>query len=279
MDSTTSSEREEKVDNNLSVMIKKDGIQNYSFNDVSKIDQSTNFNKPTREFKTILLGAPNVGKTALLKRFIIDFYSEQKQLTIKIESESKNMCLNQNMLAKIVIYDTCGNENSMSDIIKCFKEVNGAILIFDISEKETFNCMNTWINLIKKHDVNQRISCILVGAKSDLEKKVDQSDINKFLYENKDIDYVEISNKIGTNVDMVFDKLLKKMNSCQPIPEKEIEEEEDDHRNANDHLVDEVLDNDLSQHLVIVEKQIINDSEKNGIKLSQNKNKNSFCCC
>ena len=48
---------------------------------------------------------------------------------------------------------------------------------------------------------------IIVGTKSDLEKKVDSEKVNEFIQEN-DIEHIEASAKTGNNVDKIFERLV-----------------------------------------------------------------------
>ena len=88
-----------------------------------------------------------------------------------------------------------------------FQRVQGIILMYDITKRETFEHLETWINIIKQ--MTNEIPIILVGNKVDQEDNaengriVEYSEGEDFAREN-DFDFFETSAMDGTNVNKVF---------------------------------------------------------------------------
>lgn len=80
----------------------------------------------------------------------------------------------------------------------------GAIIVFDLTNKESFNNINTWLDMIKENAPEETIK-ILVGNKSDLKtnRMVTKEQIIKLSNDNK-IEYFETSAKDNTGINEAF---------------------------------------------------------------------------
>ena len=102
---------------------------------------------------------------------------------------------------KVILWDTSGNERYRSLAIKNIKYSDGCIIVFDVTSKESFFSVSTWLDLIKV--VYPNFLVILFGNKVDIDKshwEVTNEEINKFIKE-KNLKYFEVSakNNIGIN--------------------------------------------------------------------------------
>jgi Ras-related protein Rab-2A len=156
-------------------------------------------------FKIIIIGDANVGKTCLTLRFINDEYKTSYESTIGVEYGTKIISIKDNRV-KLQIWDTAGQEIFKS-ITKCYyRGASGAILVFDLSNKSTFQNIKKRLNDVKENG-SANISIILVGNKSDLQhREVCDQDINEIVTEYN-LEYIECSAKQNINIDMVFSKL------------------------------------------------------------------------
>jgi small GTP-binding protein len=66
------------------------------------------------------------------------------------------------------IWDTAGQERFKTITSTYYKASNGVILVYDITEKETFNNIPNWLEEVKKH-AGPNAAKLLVGNKCDLE--------------------------------------------------------------------------------------------------------------
>ena len=103
------------------------------------------------EFKVIIVGEPGVGKTSILKKIDGQNYDEMQTPTLapssyNIEFKSKNL---ENVKMFLDIWDTAGQERYRS-LQKCYyKDVEAAILVYDITNSKSYNeLVNFWIKEI-----------------------------------------------------------------------------------------------------------------------------------
>ena len=166
-------------------------------------------------FKYIIIGDPFVGKSNLLLKFCFDKFNEEYQVTIGVEFGTKVIQL-ENQEIKIQIWDTAGAENFRSITRSYYKNTVCALVVYDISNRETFMKVTDWIEDCKSQ-APKSLNIILVGNKKDLSDKREVSfEEGQDLAEKNKIPFYETSAKTGENVENVFIKsaneILKKIN-------------------------------------------------------------------
>lgn len=118
-------------------------------------------------FTIIIIGDSNVGKTSLLYRLVNNkFNPHNDELTIGVEYGSKQMKLNKNTSVKLKIWDTAGQDTFDTIITTYFKNVAGAIICYDITNRKSFVNVDTWIEKVKNY-CPYTVSTMLVGTKLD----------------------------------------------------------------------------------------------------------------
>ena len=120
-------------------------------------------------FKYIIIGDAAVGKSNLLLRYAHGQFKQEYQLTIGVEFGAKNIQLNDKIY-RIQIWDTAGQENFRSITRAYYKNSVCALVVYDISNKESFNNISSWVEDCKNQSP-KTIFMVLVGNKSDLEDK------------------------------------------------------------------------------------------------------------
>ena len=159
-------------------------------------------------FKIILIGDANVGKTNILSRYISDTFLETSKSTVGVELATKVEQYN-NKKIKIQIWDTAGQERYKSITKTYYKGSKGALIVFDITKKDSFKNVDKWINDLKEFG-DDDVAILLVGNKCDLEDKreVPVEDVKKKA-ELFDIGYCETSALKAKNIDYAFQTLIK----------------------------------------------------------------------
>ena len=158
-------------------------------------------------FKIVLIGESGVGKSNMLSRFTKNEFNLESKATIGVEFATK--CINSNSkVIKAQIWDTAGQERFRAITSSYYKGAMGALLVFDISKKQTFDNLDRWLNEIRAF-TKPEVCIILVGNKSDLAymREVPLDDAVKYAAQQK-IPYFEASALAATNVDKVFEELL-----------------------------------------------------------------------
>ncbi|ARF09118.1 Ras family GTPase [Catovirus CTV1] len=123
-------------------------------------------------FKYAFIGDSGVGKTTLLYRLK---YGEYKNAgpTIGIDHYFLQLTAN-NRPVKIHIWDTAGQERFRSITNHFYKNTNVLFIIFDLTNIESFNNVDYWLNDAMNHNTNNAL-IVLIGTKSDLESLVSVS--------------------------------------------------------------------------------------------------------
>lgn len=151
--------------------------------------------------KILLLGDSDIGKTQLVERYITNNFSEISHATIGPNIKSRNIYIN-GATVQADICDTPGLERFQSINVLAFRGMNGAIVVFDLSELNSFNHVKHYFSEIYENSKN-KVATILLGNKCDLDHSVADKDI-KLLEEELNTKYFEVSAKNGTNVDDAF---------------------------------------------------------------------------
>ena len=128
-------------------------------------------------YKILLLGDAAVGKTCFLMQYTENTFQEIHMSTIGLDYKLKNVQLDENKIYKLQIWDTAGQDRFRSITKNYYKGAHGIILLYDVTEKKTFENVRNWIKQIKE-EVNDNVCIILVGNKIDkfIEEKVTQEE-------------------------------------------------------------------------------------------------------
>ena len=161
-------------------------------------------------YKILLLGDSSVGKTCFLMRYTDNTFQEIHMSTIGLDYKLKNVQLDDGKLVKIQIWDTAGQDRFRSITKNYYKGAHGIILIYDITNKKSFENVRTWINQIKE-EVSEKVSIILVGNKiDDEEHRVVATEDGEKIAKELGLMFFECSAKSGVNIDSTFNELVKK---------------------------------------------------------------------
>ena len=154
--------------------------------------------------KIILLGDSYVGKTSLLLKYTDDYFSEVAIATIGAEYKEKMITLN-NRNIRLQIWDTSGQERYRSIAQNFYRGSDGILLVFDVTNKESFENIKFWLN-----DPQVDAKKILIGNKIDLEEhRVISKEKMEKLGEKYNLNSFETSAKTGENVDTIFTEITK----------------------------------------------------------------------
>ena len=153
--------------------------------------------------KYVIIGDSAVGKSNLLLRFTQGSFNSAYQLTIGVEFGSGRIIV-ENEIFRVQIWDTAGQENFRSITRSYYKNSACALLVYDISKKESFESIQSWIEDCK-NSAPETVLMVLVGNKSDLteERKVSEEEGREFAEKNGLL-FFETSAKTGENVKEVF---------------------------------------------------------------------------
>ena len=166
--------------------------------------------KEDYKIKIIVVGDSGVGKTNLINRFASDKFDTNSKSTIGVEFVYKTLKINKEII-KVEVWDTAGEERYRSITSSYYKGANGAIIVYDLTDEESFKNVESWMNeVIKKGKQNMQF--LLVGNKKDLinDRVVsEQKGIDKAKELN--INLFEASALEKNNVNEAFNFLIKEI--------------------------------------------------------------------
>ena len=153
--------------------------------------------------KYIIIGDAAVGKSNLLLRYAHGQFNSEYQITIGVEFGAKNIEIGDK-LYRVQIWDTAGQENFRSITRAYYKNSVCAIVVYDISKRDSFENISTWIEDCRNQSPKS-IYMILVGNKCDLEDRRQVSkEEGQELAQKYGLDFYETSAKTGQNVEEMF---------------------------------------------------------------------------
>jgi len=108
----------------------------------------------------------------------------------------------------LTVWDTCGQEKYKALTRQYFKDAHGVILLYDLTNEESFKGLNSWLTEIRNNS-NKSVSISLVWNKIDInDRKISKEVASEFTIKNG-LFYYEISSKDGINIDRPFENLAK----------------------------------------------------------------------
>lgn len=143
-----------------------------------------------------------------MQRFVKNSFDEFREATIGAAFITKTVELDEGeTIVKFEIWDSAGQERYKSLAPMYYRNANGAIVVFDVTDEFSFERAKSWIDELELQAPNDLI-IKLIGNKSDLKNSSSANTIDEFKIQQycdlKKIEYVETSAKTGENVDLIF---------------------------------------------------------------------------
>ena len=254
--------------------------------------------------KIVFIGNPSTGKTSLLNRICNDKFLPDYDSTIGVDFFTKTIYYNENIF-KIQLWDSAGQEKYRSLIPSYLRGASIIFLVYDLTWRESFDAIKSWLGFVNQYTSKDQVKLVLVGNKSDLERKV-KSEEGKKLAEKEGMLFFETSAKTADGiVDMFYtsfsmidffdsirkgniDENLVKQLIEQNVVNKDKKEDKNKFRNdmvKNFNNDDDVSKNDFLKKRSDKDKNKENKNNKDDniiqIKIERNpdKNKKKKCNC
>ncbi len=161
-------------------------------------------------YKIILLGDQNVGKTAMINRYLRNTFNFYGIQTTGVNIENKEVIIDNNKIT-FRIWDTAGQDRYRNLTAMNIKEANIILLICDITNIESFNSLEYWYNQTKEYiDINEVLYAV-IGNKNDLFESQIVLDENIEEFAQKINGYFYLSSSIDENaVHNLFKDIIEK---------------------------------------------------------------------
>ncbi len=117
--------------------------------------------------KLLVLGESNIGKTSVIERYVTNCFKNNYLATIGIDVRKKRLEINKCDI-DVTIIDTAGQERFRSITKMFYKDADGILLGFALTNKNTFEQVNYWIEQIEANkNKDFPVNLVLFGNKCD----------------------------------------------------------------------------------------------------------------
>ena len=162
----------------------------------------------------LIIGNSIVGKTSILTKYTSKAYTESYVATVGLDFFTKDESIDGKTI-RIKIWDTAGQERYKA-ITKCFfQRAQGIIIVFDVTNKRSFDDLKMWIDSIKSQskltEDLENMPIILIGNKIDLPKRVIDKETALNFAKEQNLEYYETSAKTGEGIDNALKELVKEV--------------------------------------------------------------------
>ena len=155
-------------------------------------------------FKIIVIGDSGVGKSCITNKATRNIFEENYNATVGFEYFNFNVRFDD-IIVKLQIWDTCGQELYRSLIKNFYRNSSLAIIVYSVDSQDSFNDIEMWLRELRTNS-SPDVKVILVGNKIDLEsqRKISKEEGQALADKNKMDKFVETSAKTGFNTQDIF---------------------------------------------------------------------------
>ena len=163
----------------------------------------------------ILIGDSTVGKTCFLTRYFKNQFNEAFLSTIGIDKEIKFVKVGNDSY-KMTLWDTAGQDRFKCLPKKYYQNADGVLLLFDVTNEDTFNNVSNWMRDVKENSTKNmssesgqsEIALFLIGNKIDLPNRVITKEQAETQAKSLGMKYFEVSCKINMNIPEVMSRMI-----------------------------------------------------------------------
>lgn len=159
------------------------------------------------QIKLIVLGNQLVGKTTLIKKLINENFIDYYMATIGVDYD--RLVFNKdNNEHEIILWDTSGQDRFNFLLDAYFKTVNGALILYDVTDKQSFTQATKWVEELRIRKKNYNIPILLIGNKTDIKDPIITTKDLEKVSKQLNIKILEISLKNDINVDKILNDIV-----------------------------------------------------------------------
>ena len=180
------------------------------------MSEGTNGSIDIKTYSIIILGNSGVGKSSILKRLVYNKFDGNSIPTIGFEISNKIIRLKNNETIKLRLIDTAGQEQYRALGRTYFKNSDFVLFVFALNDKKSFDEIRNWVSNYKEintdFDSNKTLPALLLGNKCDLDRVINEEEIQKCQNDIKIYGYKETSAKDNIGFELIFEEIGEILN-------------------------------------------------------------------
>ena len=166
-----------------------------------------------KKCQLLIIGDSTVGKTSILSRFANGTFNSNYLATVGLDNFTKDETIDDKNV-RIKIWDTAGQERYKALTKGFFRNAEGIMIVYDVTNQESFENLKNWIQSIKDNmgnDFLERIPVVIIGNKIDSDEREIKTEDAESFCKQQNYPYFETSAKTGENIDNTIRFLVKKV--------------------------------------------------------------------
>ena len=163
----------------------------------------------------LMLGAPNVGKSSLVRSFIGENFLFTLVRTVGVDVKSRSVNFDDSeRLARLNLFDAAGHNTFESIVNSYYRKADGYVLVFDVTSRESFDELELWMQKLTNVGGSEEKGFFLICNKIDLDRdsQVTDDEIQEFCQKYPELSVREpnfASAKTGEGVEEIFVEICK----------------------------------------------------------------------
>ncbi|OMJ72577.1 hypothetical protein SteCoe_28934 [Stentor coeruleus] len=164
-----------------------------------------------KEFKIVTLGEGRVGKTSLTLKFARNEFHDNEISTVQANFIQKDVQLDGGIQVRLNIWDTAGQERFRALAPNYYRQANGAVIAYDITDAGSFNKVKAWVKELQSQ-ADKDISIVIAGNKCDRESERQISAQDAIDYANSiNAAHFNSSAKSGKGVNELYTEIARRV--------------------------------------------------------------------
>ncbi|EAR82388.2 small guanosine triphosphatase family Ras-related in brain (Rab) family protein (macronuclear) [Tetrahymena thermophila SB210] len=172
--------------------------------------------------KILVIGEAGVGKSAIIQKYVNNFYPEMYKQSLGCNFFSKQLDLSKTASVTLSIWD-CSSESLKSKMLNTYIYGSDAVLfVYDITNRSSFDSIRNIMKLVQSVLIeNNDVEYCVLGNKNDLFNQIAvEEDQAKEMCKILNLPYYSVSAKMGSNLNECFKNIAYKV--CKlPFPSEE----------------------------------------------------------
>ena len=171
-------------------------------------------------YKVLLVGDPNVGKSSIIRRLLLDDFDETYNATIGVDLSAVALTIEAVTPVILTVIDLGGQAGFTELRSQYYKGAHYAVFVYDITERASFYDLQTWYDgLLEALPglASDEFPGMLMGNKSDMIKMRQVQEVEGRTYADRlGVPFYETSAKTGGNINLAFNRIAKELYSKHP---------------------------------------------------------------